>query len=416
MRRALFLLPLFLFACKQEPSKTETSAATEEKKTPVEGKASVEERAAALAKRFVIVDGHIDVPYRLREAKDPIDLSTRTEKGDFDYVRAKAGGLDAPFMSIYVPAKFQKEGGAKKVADELIDSVEQLEKKWPDKFAVARSPKEVKEAFAAGRIALPMGIENGAAIEDDLANVKHFHDRGVRYVTLTHSKDNLICDSSYDDKKTNGGLSDFGKKVVAEMNRVGIMVDVSHLSDASIEQALEVSKAPVIASHSSCRRFTPGFERNLPDELIEKIGKKGGVVMINFGSGFISGKSNEYFDHRWDAIRAFMKEHDLERHDPKVDAFAEAYGKEHPTVYATVADVADHIEHVIEVAGMDHVGLGSDFDGVGDSLPRGLEDVSKYPNLIAELLRRGHSEAEIEKICSGNVLRVWAEVEGLAGG
>jgi membrane dipeptidase len=401
----IVLVLALLVACKEEAPLP-----------PPAEKTDLAAKAKELAQRFVIVDGHVDIPYRLQDGKNEKgeiteDISQRTPKGDFDFVRAKEGGLDAPFMSIYVPAKFQETpGSAKKLADELIDMVEGFEKKWPDKFAVARTPEEVRKAAAAGKIALPMGIENGAALEDDPANVQHFYDRGVRYITLTHSKDNQLCDSSFDKSRTHQGLSELGRKVVAEMNRVGIMIDVSHVSDDTIRQVLELSQVPVIASHSSCRRFTPGFERNLSDELIQAIAEKGGVVMINFGSGFLSQAANEDFEKRFGAVRKFMADNKLQREDPKVDAFVEEHKKSNPTVYAKLDDVVAHIEHVVKLAGVDHVGFGSDFDGVGDSLPRGLEDVSKYPNLIRALLEKGYSEADIEKMCSGNVFRVWSAV------
>ncbi|MEQ8277476.1 MAG: dipeptidase [Deltaproteobacteria bacterium] len=372
-----------------------------------------------LAHATIIADGHVDLPYRMRAkfgdgAPVTEDLTVETE-GDFDFVRAKAGGLDAPFMSIYVPAKYQETGGAKAVADELIDMIEGFEKRWPERVKIAHSVADVEAAFAAKKIALPMGIENGAAIEDDLANVAHFHRRGVRYVTLTHSKDNQICDSSYDETRTHKGLSDFGRQVVAEMNRVGIMVDVSHVSDDTFHQVIALSKAPVIASHSSCRHFTPGFERNMSDDMIRALADKEGVILINFGSTFISQKSRDHYDVRREARNAFMKAEGIEAwDDPKVKAWGEAYDAEHPKVLATIDDVVDHIDHVAKLVGVDHVGFGSDFDGVGDTLPVGLEDASKYPALITKLLAKGYSEDDVKKIAGGNFLRVWRAVEANA--
>jgi membrane dipeptidase len=330
-------------------------------------------RAKRLAQELIILDGHVDVPWRLSRSRADDgslaeDVSEQTEAGDFDYVRARRGGLDAPFMSIFVSAEHE-HNGAKRLADELIDMVETIAAGAPEKFALARTPDDVRENFRAGKISLPMGMENGAPIEGDLANVAYFAERGIRYITLTHGKDNHIADSSYDERRTHGGLSAFGKEVVAEMNRVGIMVDVSHLSDAAAEQAIALSAVPVIASHSSCRHFTPGWERNMSDALIRQLAEKGGVIQINFGSMFLAGKRGP--------------------------------GQ------ATVEQLADHIDHVVALVGIDHVGLGSDFDGVGESLPTGLEDVSKYPNLIRVLLERGYTEQQIEQIVSGNVLRVW---------
>jgi membrane dipeptidase len=378
---------------------------------------TLEERAQLLAQRLVIVDGHIDLPYRLEKGRNQAgeiseDVTQRTEEGDFDWVRAKAGGLDAPFMSIYVPAHHQTDGGAKALADKLIDSVEAIASAAPDKFVVAKRVADVTSAFIHRKVALPLGIENGAALEGKLENVKHFHGRGVRYITLTHSKDNDICDSSYDDSRTHGGLSAFGKEVVAEMNRLGIMIDVSHISDDAFWQVMEETKVPVIASHSSCRHFTPGFERNMSDEMIERLASVGGVIMINYGSTFLTAEARAWSDEFKKARTAFSAERKVEGWDhPEMKAFIEQYKTEHPLPRASVTDVADHIQHVIELVGVDHVGLGSDFDGVGDSLPSGLEDASKLPNLLAELLRRGVSEKDIAKICGINVLRVWAKVE-----
>jgi membrane dipeptidase len=375
-------------------------------------------RAQALAKRFIIVDGHVDLPYRLEASKDKKtgalteDPTQRTEKGDFDHPRAKAGGLDAPFMSIYIPAKHQTEGGAKALADELIDMVEGLIAKAPDKFAPGHSVADVQRAFGEKKIALPMGIENGAAIEGKLENLKHFHERGVRYITLTHSKDNRICDSSYDDAHKHKGLSDFGVKVVEEMNRLGIMVDVSHVSDDAFHDVMKVTKVPVIASHSSVRHYTPGFERNMADDMIKKLAKNGGVIMINYGSGFLDHDVRMARKKLRDATKLFMESNKLEqRRDPKVELFIDKYKKTNDVPYATVQTVADHINHVVKLVGIDHVGLGSDFDGVGDSLPTELKDASQIPNLLRVLLERGYKEDAIEKICSGNVLRVWKQVE-----
>lgn len=376
-------------------------------------------RARELARRFLILDGHVDVPHRLIEGLDARgrpteDLASRTTRGDFDFPRATAGGLDAPFMSIYVPSSLQKTGGAKRRADQLIDLVEGMVRQAPDKFAIATSPDQIAANSQAGRVSLPLGIENGAAIEDDLANLAHFHRRGVRYITLTHGEDNLICDSSYSEARTWKGLSPFGEKVVAEMNRLGIMVDVSHISDQAFDRVLAVTRAPVIASHSSARHFTPGFERNLDDARIKVLAAAGGVVLVNFGSSFIDQRARDYFDAMFAAVKAQVAGRDPPASEAEREALRKAYAAEHPPVYATVEQVADHIEHIARLVGVDHVGFGSDFDGVGDSLPTGLKDVSQYPNLIRVLLERGWSEADIEKVCGGNLLRVWRVVEDRA--
>ena len=374
-------------------------------------------RGKALADRLLVVDTHIDVPYRLEEKWE--DVSERTASGDFDYPRAMAGGLDVIFQSIYVPASYQgKSGaqGAKAYADHLIDQVEGIAAKHPEKFAMTATTADVAAHQAAGRISFAMGIENGAAIEDDLANVRHFFDRGVRYVTLTHSKNNQICDSSYEtpDNRRWHGLSPFGREVVAEMNRVGILVDLSHVSDDSFDQALALSKAPPIASHSSCRHFTPGFERNVDDDRIRALAAKGGVIQINFGSSFLTEAANRNAIEGFKALTAFQKEKGIPADSEESKAFEVEWKKAHPLPRATLDDVVAHIDHVVELVGVDHVGLGSDFDGVGDSLPEGLKDVSMYPNLFARLLARGYTDSDIEKIAGGNLMRVWREAERVA--
>ena len=366
-----------------------------------------------MAKQWLLVDTHVDLPYRLHD--HPEDVTKRTPGGDFDVPRARAGGLDAPFMSIYLPAKLQEENGAsRRLADQLIDMVEGLARTSPRDFELARSVADVRRIAASGRIALPMGMENGSGIENDLGLLEHFHRRGIRYVTLTHGKVNNLSDSSYDPERRWHGLSPLGRAAVVEMNRLGIMVDVSHVSDETFDDVIALSRAPVIASHSSCRHFTPGFERNLDDERIRQLGARGGVLMINFGGAFLRDDIRRQHD-------AFRERHDAWQkqlgHEPSADEekgfLAEAVAKEKP-IRATLADVVAQIRHAVDLAGVDHVGLGSDFDGVGDSLPDGLRDVSMYPNLIEALLTAGFSEADVKKIAGENLLRVWSEVEAVA--
>ena len=370
-------------------------------------------RAQRIAQETIILDGHIDTPYRLE--RHPSDLCVRSDSGEFDYPRAQEGGLNAPFMSIYTPAELEIKGGSKQLADKLIDMVEGFVKRAPDQCAIAVSPADVRRQFEDGKVSLCLGLENGSPVQGDLANLAHFHDRGVRYITLTHSRDNHICDSSYDTTGTWQGMSSFGRKVVVEMNRLGIMIDVSHVSDNAFYQVLELTKAPVIASHSSCRHFLPGFERNISDDMIKLMAEKGGVVQINFGSTFINQKSRAWRDKFSKKRASYLEEHNLERESDGARGFAEGYRAGNPFPFADVSDVADHIDHVVKLVGVDHVGFGSDFDGVGNTLPIGLKDVSQFPNLIRELLERGYSESDLEKICSGNVLRVWETVERVAG-
>ena len=373
--------------------------------------AALKKQAYELAHKFIITDGHIDVPWRLNDGYE--DLSIRTETGDFDYIRAKEGGLDAPFMSIYVPSSYQETGGAKEKADSLIELVHRIANDHPDKFEVAFSVADVNRIFGDGKIALPMGMENGAPILDDLNNVQYFYDRGIRYITLTHAKDNLICDSSYDTTGTWNGLSPFGREVVKEMNRVGIMVDISHVTDEVINQVMDMTDVPVIASHSSCRYFTPGWERNMGDAEIKRLKDNGGVIQINYGSSFVTQVSQDKRKTNSEKIEAYAKENGLEENDETFIAYAKKVNEENP-MYADITEVVDHIDHVVKLAGIDHVGIGSDYDGVGDSLPYGLKDVTSYPNLIFHLLKRGYSEEDIEKICYKNVWRVWSAVEQAA--
>lgn len=378
--------------------------------------------ADSLAHAFIITDGHVDLPFRLkvknfRLEREYLGIPVSTTEGDFDYERAKKGGLDAPFMSIYIPSSYQqKPDMGKSLADSLIDMVRGIVQAHPDKFALAGTPAEVEKNFREGKISLPMGMENGAPIGNDLAHVKYFYDRGIRYITLTHSKDNQICDSSYDTLNTWNGLSPFGEQVVKEMNRVGIMVDVSHVSDSTFYDVLKITKAPVIASHSSLRYFTPGWQRNMSDEMLKALKKNGGVIQINFGSTFLDSAVAKANNENRQKLAALLKEKGLSYRDEAAKPIIEEFQRNNPTLYADVKRVADHIDRVVQLAGIDHVGLGSDFDGVGDSLPTGLKDVSQYPNLIVELLKRGYSPEDIEKICYKNVWRVWNKVIEVAAG
>ena len=369
--------------------------------------------ANRIAESSIIVDTHVDVPYRL--ATQPSDIASATDHGDFDYPRAVDGGLNAPFMSIYTPAEFEDLGKSKDAAETLIEGIEHIVAMAPEKFALATSVADVRAQFEQGLMSLPLGMENGSPIEGDLDNLRYFYDRGIRYLSLSHSKSNHLSDSSYDDNRQWNGISEFGKETVLEMNRLGIMVDVSHVSDEAFWEIVEISEAPLIASHSSARHFTPGFERNMSDEMIVALAKTGGVIQINFGSTFITQTARDYGDARMAAGRAYLEENPELTESYLYREFPEIYAAEHgPLPYATVDDVIDHFDHVVELVGIDHVGIGSDYDGVGDSLPTGLKDVSSYPNLIAGLLKRGYSEEDIRKILGENLLRVWKAVEDYA--
>ncbi|MGY6522077.1 MAG: dipeptidase [Mongoliitalea sp.] len=409
-----YLLPIlglvFLWSCESKVTEVDYSTLSDEERLAA---------AKELALETIIVDGHMDLPFRMynlgNHMNGPVyDFMTRSTEGNIDYPRAKEGGMDAPFMAIYIPAAYQTRGGAKDLADTLIMMVERMVNTWPDKLALARSPQEIKDNFSKGLMSLPMGIENAAAIEDDLSNVEYFYNKGIRYMTLTHGRDNLVGDSSYDDSETHGGLSEFGKDVVKEMNRLGMIIDVSHITDKTFLDVAEVSAAPIVATHSSARHFTPGFERNVSDEIIQKIAEKNGMVMITFGGSFIDQAYSEKNAANRTHIQEWLTENNLTRRDEQAQAYIASYMEENkPIVH--VSKVVDHIDHVVNLVGIDYVGLGSDFDGVGDTLPEGLKDASMYPNIIAELMKRGYSKNDIIKICHGNFFRVWEEVMAVAG-
>ena len=361
--------------------------------------------AQRIAQQYLLIDTHIDVPYRLQEHWE--DVTQATAKGEFDYPRAKKGGLNAPFMSVYIPASYEKTGGGALLANQLIDSMEALVGRAPDKFAMAYRSDDLAAQFKQGKISLALGMENGTPINGKLENLRHFYQRGIRYITLAHSESNHIADSSYDLRRPHKGLSPFGEQVVAEMNKLGMMIDISHVSDAAFYKVLSLTKAPVIASHSSLRAFVPGFERNMDDKMIQALAKNGGVIQINFGSSFVISQANQWGLQFKAAAKAAGKSQDDE-------AYRAEYLQKHPYPFANVDTVLKHIDHVVKLVGIEHVGIGSDFDGVGDSLPDGLKDVSMYPNLIEGLLKRGYSEADIVKIMSGNLLRVWRQVEAVA--
>ena len=365
--------------------------------------------ARAVAQQHLLVDTHIDVPYRLGEQWE--DVTVATAEGDFDYPRARTGGLNIPFMSIYTPAESEQEGTSYQLANRLIDSVEALAGRAPEKYAIAKTSADAEEAVENGLIALAMGMENGSPLDGKLENVTFFKNRGISYITLTHSLSNQISDSSYDDERRWKGLSPFGKEVVAEMNEQGVMVDISHVSDEAFWQVLELSAVPLIASHSSARHFTPGFERNMSDEMITAMAAKGGVIQINFGSSFLTSEASEWYD-RMDAKRAaWLEANGYPEDGEEASNFRKRYAEKHPYPFATLDHVVAHVQHVIGLAGIDHVGIGSDFDGVGDSLPVDMKDVADYPNLVEALLKLEYSVEDIAKIMGGNLMRVWRAAE-----
>lgn len=251
-----------------------------------------------------------------------------------------------------------------------------------------------------------MGMENGSAIGEEIKNVKVFFDKGIRYITLTHAKNNQICDSSYDEERKWGGLSEFGKKLIYEMNNIGMMIDVSHVSDDAFFDIMKITSKPVIASHSSPRFLTPGFERNVSDEMIKLISENNGVILVNFGSSFVNNNSNKLYNEIDTEVENWRLKNKYEISNSKVLEYRELLIKD-KNPFADIDDVLDAIDHINNLVGDNHIGFGSDFDGLGNSLPRGLKNASDYPNLIEGLLKRGYSKESIEKICYKNFFRVW---------
>ena len=366
------------------------------------------DKAKKLSKELIIADGHIDLPYRLHEEgliyEENIDLNHNTNR-NFDIPKARKGGLNSPFMSIYIPSEKTYSEGFE-LANSLIDLVENIVESNKDHFQLALTPEDVINNFNNNKISLPMGMENGSPIGNNIKNLKFFFDRGIRYVTLTHAKNNQICDSSYDTERKWNGLSEFGKELIKEMNKIGMMIDVSHVSDKTFYDILNITEKPLIASHSSPRKFTPNFERNMSDDMIIELAKNNGVILINFGSSFVNNNSNMIFFEIDKLVESWRIENGYEVKDENVIKKRELLiNQKNP--FASIDDVLDAIDHVNNLVGHNHIGFGSDFDGLGNSLPSNLKDVSFYPKLIEGLLKRGYNKESIEKICYKNFFRVW---------
>lgn len=377
----------------------------------------VSARALELAQRHLIVDTHVDAPYR--HYRNPVDLGEAAPDREFDYPRARGGGLDVAFMSIYTPPSAADSGTARVLAEAMVDGVYALAAKYPARFALATCVGDVSAPREAGVVLLALGMENGSPLaqpppgaqgaDADLEeSVRHFYERGIRYVTLAHAKSNEYSDSSYDENERWDGLSDAGRALVAALNAHGVMIDISHLSDKAAWQVIERSAVPVIATHSSLRHFVPDFHRNMADDMLKAMAAQGGVLQINFGSGFVSEPARRWADERaaWLAGLGDQVADETARR-----TLLEEYRRDNPYPYATIDTVLDHFDRVVELAGVKHVGLGSDFDGVGDTLPIGLKDVGDYPALIDGLLQRGYDEDAIADILGRNLMRVWRMVE-----
>lgn len=365
------------------------------------------------AQDAVTVDTHIDAPEVLQGRW--ADLGLRQDDREFDYPKARKGALGIAFMSIYTSPEQDADGSAWQVANTMIDGVQALVQRHPDKFALLQSPRDVRRLLAGGHVLLPLGMENGAPLADKVSNVRFFFDRGVRYITLAHSEHNRLADSSYPPDKRWNGLSPLGREVVREMNRLGMMVDVSHLGDASAAEAIALSTVPVIASHSAFRHFTPGFERNISDALARAVAAKGGVVQVPFGTAFIDPASASDIQDRFRARAKFARDNAALKAAGKPEqpreAFEADWAAAHPARASTLEQVLDQIDYGVKLIGIDHVGLGSDFDGVDGRLPDRLRTVADYPNLVAGLRARGYDQAGIGKILGGNLLRAWTAVE-----
>jgi membrane dipeptidase len=369
------------------------------------------QRAAEIHRRAIVVDGHNDLPWRLRavfeSSFERFDIAERHEDGHTDIPRLREGGVDAQFFAAYVPSDYSDRNPAR-AAREQIDLIKQMADRYPD-LEMAYTAEDVHAIVGSGRIAVLIGVEGGHTIENSLDVLREFYELGVRYMTLTHASNIDWADAATDEPE-HGGLTDFGEDVVREMNRLGMLVDISHVSAATMGDVLRVAVAPVIASHSGARAIND-HSRNIPDEILHRIRENGGVVMVNFYSGFVVPEAAEVVRDMFDAMRQISERYP--DNDAAVEAAWREWSEEHPVPRGTVGDLVDHIDHIVRVAGVDHVGLGSDFDGISVS-PVGLEDVSKFPAITEELVRRGYGQEEIRKILGDNVLRVMAEAERVA--
>ena len=367
-------------------------------------------RARALHKQVPLIDGHNDYPWALRGLHPGRDFSAADITGSVpklhtDIPRLRQGGVGGQFWSVYVPSSMQGKEAVRATLEQ-IDIVHRMTQRWPQVFALARTASDVERVFKGGKIASMMGMEGGHSIDSSLSTLRMMHALGAGYMTLTHSLNVPWADSATD-KPALDGLSKFGEEVVREMNWLGMLVDLSHVSPETMEDAIRVSEAPIIFSHSSVKALCD-VPRNVPDNVLQLMPKNGGIVMITFVPGFIS---QEVADH---ATKAQAAQQSARAQFPNNDAYVntamERWRAENPEPRATLAQVADHIDHVRKLAGIDHIGLGGDFDGIS-SVIQGLEDVSKYPDLTAELLRRGYSEQDVKKILGLNILRVMRGAE-----
>ncbi len=374
--------------------------------------AALLERARRLHRQVPLIDGHNDYPWQVRQ-KAQGDLAKLDILGPqpglhTDIPRLRAGGVGAQFWSVYVPATLAGQEAVRATLEQ-IDIVHRMMQRYPEVFELALTAADVERIFKAGKIASLIGMEGGHSIDSSLGALRMFYRLGARYMTLTHSRNTPWADSGTDEPAA-GGLTRFGEEVVREMNRLGMLVDLSHVSPETMDDALRVSAAPVIFSHSSARALCD-VPRNVPDEILHRLRQNGGIVMVTFVPGFVSSEVAAYGRAAQDEQRRLREQ--FPNDEDAVRAGMEKWRHAHPQPNATLAQVADHIDHIRRVAGIDHIGIGSDFDGI-DRGPTGLEDVSKYPALTAELLRRGYRDEDIKKILGLNLLRVLRTAEQVA--
>ena len=370
-------------------------------------------RAERILEHTPLIDGHNDLPWRIREDSiargnvDAYDLRRRTP-GHTDLDRLKKGMVGAQFWSVYTPGEWRDSGYAR-IQLEQIDIARRMIAKYPDRLALALSANDIRREFKDGKLASLLGLEGGHAIENSLGALRAYYDLGVRYMTLTHNVTLDWADAALDSAKHNG-LTPFGDSVVREMNRLGMLVDLSHVSAATMSDALNVSQAPVIFSHSGARALVD-VPRNVPDSILKRVTTNGGIVMVPFVTGFVSPEVLRFDESSRPIITDLQKKYgnDTAAITREIKQWRDA----HPEPRATLAQVADQIDHVRKVAGVDHVGIGGDFDGITEVV-QGLEDVSKYPALFAELARRGWSDNDLKKLAGENLLRVFSQAESVA--
>lgn len=363
--------------------------------------------ADSLVQEALLVDANILTPYRL--ALDSADVTGETGWGEFDHPRAVAGGLDLAVLEALIP---QSQDDPEALADRLLGNWNALVAGHPDRFRLITTAAQLETPLPDEVVGVLLGVENGVAVGETLDGVQRLFDQGVRLMTPVHSQPNGIGDSSYSQRRPWSGLSEFGRSVIAEMNRLGMIVDVSHMSDEAVVDVLATSTAPVIASHSAARRYTLGWERNLSDELIEGIAAGGGVIHVPFGGSFLWAQIQDAEQPVWDFVEDSLG---LSINSRRGRAEAQRFREESGIGYASVADVARQIDYIVDQVGVEHVGFGSGFDGSGDSMPYGLKDVSQYASLVAELVDRGYTEEELRAMMGGNFLSVWQQVERAAG-